>query len=107
MTPDKVINFWPYCPKCREPFVFATDEPFAFCRCGTTEWGYPRPAEWIPDPRKITELCKKAADHLEEHYRTPRELIAELRRVGSTPHEAGFDVQKAIARFNAGIAKKS
>ena len=30
---------WPTCNDCGERFVFDPKEPFAFCDCGTTEWG--------------------------------------------------------------------
>jgi hypothetical protein len=46
----KTIYYWPYCPTCKQPYSFDDEEPLANCDCGTSEWGYPRPAEWIPDP---------------------------------------------------------
>lgn len=48
-TPPTLAH-WPYCEKCHQPFEFDKNEPFAYCGCGTTEWGNPRPAEWVPDP---------------------------------------------------------
>jgi hypothetical protein len=51
----KTIYFWPYCSKCNQPFSFDPDEPFAFCDCGTSEWGNPRPATWIPDPNVVPD----------------------------------------------------
>lgn len=30
---------YPYCDTCQRPFEFERDEPFAYCGCGTTEWG--------------------------------------------------------------------
>ena len=48
----KTMYYWPYCRTCRQPFDFDPEEPFADCKCGVTEWGYPRPAEWIPQPSK-------------------------------------------------------
>lgn len=45
------LPYWPYCEKCHAPFQFEKEEPFAFCSCpGHTEWGDPRPADWVPDP---------------------------------------------------------
>ena len=46
----RVLNYWPYCSHCKNPFSFEIDEPFAYCKCGPTEWGDPRPASWIKDP---------------------------------------------------------
>ncbi|MEJ8837795.1 hypothetical protein [Ramlibacter sp. AN1133] len=48
---QKSLAYWPYCASCHQPFEFDAHEPFAHCRCGTTEWGDPRPAAWIPKPR--------------------------------------------------------
>ena len=47
-----VLTFWPYCTECKSPFQFDADEPFAYCFCGTTEWGDPRPASWVCPPRQ-------------------------------------------------------
>ncbi len=47
----KTIPYWQYCEKCEKPFDFDKEEPFAYCGCGTTEWGYPRPAPYVKDPR--------------------------------------------------------
>lgn len=44
------LTFWPYCTKCQSPFQFDAEEPFAYCSCGTTEWGDPRPASWVRPP---------------------------------------------------------
>jgi hypothetical protein len=30
---------WPKCKDCGDRFIFQGDEPFAYCSCGTTEWG--------------------------------------------------------------------
>ena len=50
-SPDNTTIFaWPYCETCHKPYSFDPEEPFAFCDCGTSEWGNPRPASWIPDP---------------------------------------------------------
>jgi hypothetical protein len=54
------IYYWPYCPHCHEPFSFDDEAPFAYCGCGTSEWGNPRPASWIPDPNTGLELLKAA-----------------------------------------------
>ena len=38
---------WPKCDTCKQPFIFEEDEPFAYCDCGTTEWGSRgRPGNW-------------------------------------------------------------
>ena len=50
----KVISYWPYCHICKTPMDFEKDEPFAYCGCGTTEWGDPRPASWVQKPTKVT-----------------------------------------------------
>jgi hypothetical protein len=47
---NKTIFAWPYCQTCHQPYSFEPEEPFAYCDCGTSEWGSPRPASWIPDP---------------------------------------------------------
>jgi hypothetical protein len=44
------LHYWPYCPKCRQPVDFEPHEPFAYCGCGTSEWGHPRPAPWVRSP---------------------------------------------------------
>lgn len=44
------LPYWPYCPECQLPFAFERDEPFAHCGCGTTEWGHPRPADYVRPP---------------------------------------------------------
>ena len=46
------LTFWPYCTECRSPFQFDAEEPFAYCSCGATEWGDPRPASWVCPPRQ-------------------------------------------------------
>lgn len=46
------LTFWPYCTNCQSPFQFDAEEPFAYCSCGTTEWGDPRPASWVCPPRQ-------------------------------------------------------
>lgn len=46
----KEIYHWPYCPTCKEPYEFDKQEPFAYCNCGSTEWGYPRPADFVREP---------------------------------------------------------
>ena len=46
------LTFWPHCTKCKSPFHFDAEEPFAYCSCGTTEWGDPRPASWVCPPRQ-------------------------------------------------------
>lgn len=44
------LPYWPYCEECKKPFQFEPDEPFAYCDCGCTEWGNPRPFDWVPNP---------------------------------------------------------
>lgn len=51
---QKELDYWPYCHVCKAPFDFDRNEPFAHCNCGTTEWGSPRPASWIPDPNETS-----------------------------------------------------
>ena len=46
------LTYWPYCTKCKSSFQFDANEPFAYCFCGTTEWGDPRPASWVCSPRQ-------------------------------------------------------
>jgi hypothetical protein len=60
----KELHYWPYCGKCHEPFDFDKDAPFASCKCGTGEWGNPRPAAWVHDPRAplTDEQIDRAAD---------------------------------------------
>lgn len=55
LNPEKEIPYWPYCPDCKEPMDFDKEEPLAYCACGPTEWGYPRPASWVPNPTKLAE----------------------------------------------------
>ena len=54
------LTYWPYCTKCKSPFQFDADEPFAYCSCGTTEWGDPRPASWV-HPRSTTGVSTTLA----------------------------------------------
>jgi hypothetical protein len=49
-TADRTINYWPICTECKLAFEFEPEEPFAYCGCGTTEWGYPRPAPGVVRP---------------------------------------------------------
>lgn len=35
---DRIFG-WPICNDCGERFFFDPKEAFAFCDCGTTEWG--------------------------------------------------------------------
>lgn len=44
---------WPWCKECKQPFSFDAEEPFAYCGCGTTEWGHPRPAPWMTPPELL------------------------------------------------------
>lgn len=44
------LNYWPYCGECHQPFAFDIDAPLAYCKCGTTEWGNPRPAAYVRNP---------------------------------------------------------
>ena len=37
---------WPKCDECKQPFIFEEEEPFAYCNCGTSEWGEDRPDNW-------------------------------------------------------------
>lgn len=37
---------WPKCNDCKQPFIFDEEEPFAYCNCGTSEWGEIRPENW-------------------------------------------------------------
>jgi predicted Zn-ribbon and HTH transcriptional regulator len=34
------------CEQCGEEYEFDDDEPFAYCKCGTTEWGNERPVSY-------------------------------------------------------------
>ena len=51
------LTYWPYCAKCKSPFQFDAEEPFAYCSCGATEWGDPRPASWV-SPAEVQKLRK-------------------------------------------------
>lgn len=46
----KELSYWPYCAHCKSPFSFEPHAPFAYCKCGTTEWGNPRPASYVQQP---------------------------------------------------------
>lgn len=54
----KELSYWPYCEVCKTPYRFDSDEPFANCNCGTTEWGSPRPAEYVLNPGKIATVLR-------------------------------------------------
>lgn len=66
----KIIPYWPYCETCKQPMEFEPEEPFAYCKCGTSEWGDPRPAEYVRNPResdgtyamRMTKLLKEQED---------------------------------------------
>ena len=55
------LTYWPYCTKCKSPFQFDAGEPFAYCSCGTTEWGDPRPASWV---HPLAEAQEQPVHHL-------------------------------------------
>ena len=55
------LTYWPYCTKCKSPFQFDAEEPFAYCSCGTTEWGDPRPASWV---HPLAEAQEQPVHHL-------------------------------------------
>ena len=55
------LTFWPYCTNCQSPFQFDAEEPFAYCSCGTTEWGDPRPASWV---HPLAEAQEQPVHHL-------------------------------------------
>lgn len=38
--PTENTDGLPICPKCKEIIVLDQDEPFAYCACGTMEWGH-------------------------------------------------------------------
>ena len=38
-----MMEDYPLCDKCGSEFIFSREEPFAWCECGSTEWGDPRP----------------------------------------------------------------
>lgn len=43
-----ITKRYPTCDQCGDIFVFDREEPFAYCNCGTTEWGLVgRPADPI------------------------------------------------------------
>ena len=48
----KTIPYWPYCETCKQPMEFEPEEPFAYCKCGTSEWGDPRPEAYVRNPRE-------------------------------------------------------
>jgi phosphoribosyl-ATP pyrophosphohydrolase len=64
------LPFHPYCSACKQPFSFELNEPFAFCGCGTTEWGTPRPAPYVANPICIQALCDDWHKSLYEQTRT-------------------------------------
>ena len=57
------LTFWPYCTKCQSPFQFDAEEPFAYCSCGTTEWGDPRPASWVAEAQRESERLDFMIEH--------------------------------------------
>lgn len=66
-----VLDFWPYCSECHQPFEFSPDEPFAHCKCGTTEWGDPRPAKWVVDPRAPINMVLHCPNCMQQHIDAP------------------------------------
>lgn len=50
------LPYWPYCEECHEPIEMDPREPFGYCKCGTCEWGHPRPAKYVEDPNKYLKL---------------------------------------------------
>ena len=66
------LTYWPHCDKCKSPFHFDLEGPFADCKCGTTEWGDPRPASWVRPPAdevttKMANTWKYMEDFLVEY----------------------------------------
>jgi hypothetical protein len=77
------IYYWPYCPDCKQPYSFDPEEPFAFCDCGTSEWGNPRPAEWIPDPNYAKRVVDVATAVRDNPAKVPIEHVPSSGRPGS------------------------
>lgn len=79
---QKEIPYWPYCETCHEPFDFSPDEPFATCNCGTTEWGYPRPYAWVPNPHldSMDQVSKVIHDWANRTFpgRHPKSSLSKL-----------------------------
>lgn len=40
LTENRFLNLMGICTTCLQPFEHSIDEPFADCKCGTTEWAY-------------------------------------------------------------------
>lgn len=68
----KNIPYWPWCETCEQPYAFDDDAPFAHCKCGTTEWGDPRPFKWVEKPTMLA--------HPNLHQQGVRALVFQSRR---------------------------
>ena len=78
---EKEIPYWPYCTTCHEPFNFEPDAPFADCKCGTTEWGNPRPAPYVDNPM-TRELRVMFADQRPEYPPQPYGMLEDIKERG-------------------------
>lgn len=102
----ETIYFWPYCQKCFEPYSFDDDGPWASCACGTGEWGYPRPAPWIPDPHKTQRIVDVATNVRDNLAKAPLERIPATGKPGETFRfsEASYYASRAYAELD-GVLK--
>jgi hypothetical protein len=64
---NQTLNYWPVCTECRTPMEFDRNEPFAYCKCGTSEWGHPRPA---PDVQMPTTAEQREAALIEQMHQS-------------------------------------
>lgn len=103
---NKTIYYWPYCSTCQQPYSFDDEEPFAYCACGTSEWAYPRPAEWIPDPSLKKETTTNGYHLLTIHAVDRADPIGIiLTRMDGTRYQVMFDQATEDAEYAAAYRK--
>ncbi len=89
-----VLTFWPHCDRCKSPFQFEPDEPFAHCGCaGSTEWGDPRPASWVQPPASLNAEYSSLVKTRDSALKLFSALITDRIDVGDWPPTATKAIQ--------------
>lgn len=60
------------CPECLSPITFDQDEPFAYCSCGTREWGNGRPP--LPAVHRENQMMREALTKI-AGVKNPKDLF--------------------------------
>lgn len=98
--PRKELSHWPYCEECKEPYTFDSNEPFAYCNCGTTEWGDPRPAKYVANPHLLSEFeaMRKDRDEYQSQVKTLENALYTATRNCISPTHRGVSTEGAMTK---------